>query len=113
MVPSGERFALCTTVVVPECIAIDRRDEGDDGGNVVLLLGGHRHGKQGAARDSADADEIWMGAMSTRFIRRVLKACSNTPTVLVDGGLWYSWGLRWMGVPWERVTFEERNAVEQ
>jgi transposase-like protein len=53
------------------------------------------------------------GHDASRFIRRVLRACTNTPTVLVDGGPWYSWALSRLGVPWERVTFGKRNAVEQ
>jgi len=40
------------------------------------------------------------GHDASRFIRRMLRACTNTPTVLVDGGLWYSWALSRMGVPW-------------
>ena len=41
------------------------------------------------------------GRDAQRFIRRALKACTNTPTVVVDGGPWYSWALHRMGVPWE------------
>jgi transposase-like protein len=40
------------------------------------------------------------GGDASRFIRRVLKTCTNTPTVVVDGGPWHSWALRRMGVPW-------------
>ena len=53
------------------------------------------------------------GSDASCFIRRALQACTNTPTVVVDGGPWYAWALTRMGVPWERVTFGERNAVEQ
>jgi len=53
------------------------------------------------------------GRDACRFIRRVLKTCTNTPTVLVDGGPWYPRALRRLGVPWERITFGRRNAVEQ
>jgi transposase-like protein len=53
------------------------------------------------------------GRDASRFIRRVLKTCTNTPTVLVDGGPWYPRALRRLGVPWERITFGRRNAVEQ
>jgi transposase-like protein len=53
------------------------------------------------------------GRDAYRFIKRALQACTNTPTVLVDGGPWYFWALSRMGVPWERVTFGKRNAVEQ
>ena len=50
----------------------------------------------------------------SRFIRRALQACTNTPTVPVDGGPWYAWALGRMGCRrWERVTFGKRNAVEQ
>ena len=35
-----------------------------------------------------------------RFIRHVLKTCTNTPTVLVDGGPWYPGALSRMGMPW-------------
>ena len=41
------------------------------------------------------------------------RARTNTPTVLVDGGPWYPRALNTLGVPWERVTFGKRNAVEQ
>jgi len=40
------------------------------------------------------------GHDASRSIRRMLRACTNTPTVLVDGGPWYSWALSRMGVPW-------------
>jgi transposase-like protein len=53
------------------------------------------------------------GRDASRFIGRVLKTCTNTPTVLVDGGPWYPRVLDGLGVPWERVTFGKRNAVEQ
>ena len=53
------------------------------------------------------------GRDAQRFIRRVLKTCTNTPTVLVDGGPWYPRALSRLGVPWERVTFGKRNVVEQ
>ncbi|HXY87706.1 MAG TPA: IS6 family transposase [Candidatus Acidoferrales bacterium] len=53
------------------------------------------------------------GHDASRFIRRVLKTCTNTPTVLVDGGPWYPRALTRLRVPWEWVTFGKRNVVEQ
>ena len=53
------------------------------------------------------------GSDAARFIRRVLRTCTNTPTVLVDGGPWYAWALTRMRLEWERVTFGRRNVVEQ
>ena len=53
------------------------------------------------------------GRDAYRFIQRVLKTCTNTPTVLVDGGPWYPRALTRLDVPWERVTFGKRNVVEQ
>ena len=53
------------------------------------------------------------GRDASRFIRCVLKTCTNTPTVLVDGGPWYPKALHRLGVPWERMTFGKRNTVEQ
>ena len=53
------------------------------------------------------------GHDASSFIQRVLQTCTNTPTVLVDGGPWYPGALCRLGVPWERVTFGKRNAVEQ
>jgi len=53
------------------------------------------------------------GHDASRFIRQVLKTCTNTPMVLVDGGPWYPGALTRVGVPWERVTFGKRNVVEQ
>jgi transposase-like protein len=40
------------------------------------------------------------GRDAHRFIRHVLKTCTNTPTVLVDGGPWYPRALGGLGVPW-------------
>ncbi|MHA1857866.1 MAG: IS6 family transposase, partial [Candidatus Thorarchaeota archaeon] len=45
--------------------------------------------------------------------RRVLRKCRGRPRVLVDGGPWYRWALDSLGLPWEHVTFGERNPVEQ
>jgi transposase-like protein len=53
------------------------------------------------------------GRDACRFVHRVLRTCTNSPTVVVDGGPWYAWALTRMGLEWERVTFGERNAVEQ
>jgi len=53
------------------------------------------------------------GHDASSFIRRVLRTCTNTPTVLVDGGPWYPRALNTLDVPWERVTFGKRNVVEQ
>ena len=52
----------------------------------------------------------------SRFIQRVLQTCTNEHT---DGArrwrsmAWYPGALHRLGVPWERVTFGKRNAVEQ
>ena len=53
------------------------------------------------------------GRDASRFIRCVFRTCTNTPTVLVDGGPWYPRALTKLGMPWERVTFGKRNVVEQ
>ena len=88
MVPPGERAAPCPTTAVPEGDR-DRRDEGEGEGDVVLLLGGRRHGEQDRERLGVEITPTRDGRDACRFIRRVLKTCTNTPMVLVDGGPWH------------------------
>ena len=46
------------------------------------------------------------------FVKSILKFCSNKPKILVDGGKWYPWALRKLGLEFERVKFGLRNCVE-
>jgi len=96
-ISSGSEAAL-RSVEAAQADDSDRRDENQGRRNVVLPLGGGRHGEPGTTgvaltptRDGHDA---------SRFIRRVLRTCTNTPTVLVDGGPWYPKALHRLGVPW-------------
>ena len=47
------------------------------------------------------------------FLRKVLKACTNKPLVLVDKGPWYPWALDRLGLKWQHVTFGKRNYIER
>ena len=112
MVPPGERAAPCTAETA-QAADRHRRDEDEGEGDVVLFF-------FWAAIDTENQELLGLEITPTRdghdayrFIRRVLKTCTNTPTVLVDGGPWYPGALSRMGVPWERVTFRKRNVVEQ
>ncbi len=46
------------------------------------------------------------------FVKSILKFCSNKPIILVDGGRWYPWALKKLGLKFERVQFGLRNCVE-
>ena len=94
-------------------IAIDETKIKEGKGDVVLPLGGGRYGERGSARRGVELTLTRDGRDAYRFIKRALQACTNTPTVLADGGPWHSWALSRMGVPWDWVTFGKRNAVEQ
>jgi putative transposase len=47
------------------------------------------------------------------FLKLVLNTCENKPFILVDGGPWYRWAFRRLGLEWEHQTFGERNHIEQ
>jgi len=47
------------------------------------------------------------------FLKKVLKACSNKPLILVDGGPWYPWALSQFSLEWLHTTFGKRNAIER
>jgi len=42
---------------------------------------------------------------SYMFLRKVLKACTNRPLILVDKGPWYPDALNRLGLKWEHATF--------
>ncbi|MFQ6059867.1 MAG: hypothetical protein ACE5KV_01030 [Thermoplasmata archaeon] len=52
------------------------------------------------------------GCGTLRFLRKVMRYCTDKPLVLVDRGLWYPWALERHGLPW-RDTFGKRNPIEQ
>lgn len=47
------------------------------------------------------------------FLRKALRYCSNKPIVYVDGGPWYRWPLKRLGIPFKHKTFGERATIEQ
>jgi transposase-like protein len=67
------------------------------------------------SREVLALDASWQRSalIAWLFLGRVLKACSDNPLILVDGGPWYSWALRELGLPWRRITYGMRNRVER
>jgi transposase-like protein len=53
------------------------------------------------------------GLECSAFLRKVLRMCTNKPLVLTDGGRWYEWPLRRLGLLRQRMTFGLRNRIEQ
>lgn len=47
------------------------------------------------------------------FLKKVLNYCENKPFILVDGGPWYRWAFKRLGLEWGHQTFGERNHIEQ
>jgi transposase-like protein len=47
------------------------------------------------------------------FLRRVLEACTNKPVFVVEGGPWYSWAFRELGLQHCRGAFGDRSGVER
>ena len=76
MVSPGSKYALCTaeTAQADNC---DRRDEDEGEGDVVLLLGGRRHGEYGRELLGVELTPTRDGHDAYRFTRRVLKTCTN------------------------------------
>jgi len=48
-----------------------------------------------------------------RFLKRMMRYCSNKPLVLIDRGPWYPWALDRYGLRWRHETFGDRNPIEQ
>jgi len=68
--------------------------------------------------DSEECLAIWASEGRTSFhayvfLREVLKYCENRPEVVVDGGFWYRWALKRLGLSYEHETFGRRNSVER
>ncbi|MFP3283101.1 MAG: DDE-type integrase/transposase/recombinase [Nitrososphaeria archaeon] len=47
------------------------------------------------------------------FLSRVLGARTNKPVFVVEGGPWYSWALRELGLEYYHETFGDRSRVER
>jgi hypothetical protein len=47
------------------------------------------------------------------FLSRVLGACKNKPVFVVEGGPWYSWAFRELGLQYYRGAFGDRSGVER
>ncbi|MFP3308514.1 MAG: DDE-type integrase/transposase/recombinase [Nitrososphaeria archaeon] len=47
------------------------------------------------------------------FLSRVLGARTNKPVFVVEGGPWYSWALRELGLEYYHGTFGDRSRVER
>jgi len=47
------------------------------------------------------------------FLGRVLGACTNKPVFVVEGGPWYSWAFRELGLEYYRGAFGDRSRVER
>jgi len=47
------------------------------------------------------------------FLNRVLEACTNKPTFVVDRGPRYSWAFRELGLEYCRGAFGDRSRVER
>ena len=47
------------------------------------------------------------------FLSRVLGACTNKPVFVVEGGPWYSWAFRELGLQYCRGAFGDRSGVER
>ena len=47
------------------------------------------------------------------FLSRVLGACKNKPVFVVEGGPWYSWAFRELGLQYYRGAFGDRSRVER
>jgi transposase-like protein len=50
---------------------------------------------------------------SLLFLSRALEACANKPAFLVEGGPWYSWALRELGLQCYHGAFGDRSGVER
>jgi hypothetical protein len=46
------------------------------------------------------------------FLSRVLEACTNKPVFVVEGGPWYSWAFRELGLEHCRGALGDRSGVE-
>jgi len=47
------------------------------------------------------------------FLGRALEACANKPVFVVEGGPWYSWAFRELGLEHYRGAFGDRSRVER
>ena len=68
--------------------------------------------------DTSECLAIWVskgrsGFEAYVFLRMVLKYCENKPEFIVDGGTWYLWAFRRLGLKYRVETFGDRNAVER
>lgn len=52
------------------------------------------------------------GLDALTFLSKMLRRCENKPEVRVDGGPWYPWALKRLGLEFRQQTFGKRSPVE-
>jgi transposase-like protein len=93
-------------------IAVDETVEKVNGQEVYV--GRDRRGHRGAPSHKGDVVQWSRSSMDALlFLGRVLGARTDKPMFVVEGGPWYSWAFRELGLEYYHETFGDRSGVER